>query len=80
MDWTTETPTKPGWYWAEEICELPDDPMHGEVEAVRVYDDQWGDGVLTARWRDVDVPFEQITERYWWYGPVPPPPRLERNP
>ena len=62
MIWTTEKPTKPGWYWYRSECD-------GHTVKVIHYIDDDGDGPYLATSEDLalnDLDGE-------WAGPVEPP-------
>lgn len=69
LDWTTESPTKPGWYWA----------MYLDTEPwiVRVAKDK--DGILKW-WEDgVSRSWDLDTVSYWMGPlPVPEPPKEDK--
>ena len=62
MNWTTDKPTKPGWYWYRGECD-------GHTVKVIHFIDDDGDGPYLATSEDValhDLDGE-------WAGPVEPP-------
>ncbi len=76
MTWTTDKPTKEGWYWYREPA-APDERKLPRIIDVRMVDDElwtlshlnrWGeyDGPYTSSGRPCDM-FGQ------WYGPIEPP-------
>lgn len=64
MDWTTEKPTEPGYYWAM----LPTNKW-GEV--VRVFND-WSGKYLLVRSSNGTEPLHRYGE-ILWAGPIPMP-------
>jgi hypothetical protein len=68
MKWTTEYPTKPGFYWLRnyEVKNEPvlwRGPMLVEVEK----GDYWHFHGLNGTWRRWDIVSAE------WYGPIKPP-------
>jgi len=60
LDWTTKTPTKPGWYW----CKFPNDqPSIVVVSSDMV---RWFSGI-THRLEDY------VLHNCEWAGPIEPP-------
>jgi len=66
--WTTEKPTKIGWYWANWIC--------GEIRVVKVIDDKWNPGGLSVYGDECDYRLKDFTH---WLGPLhePEPPEAK---
>lgn len=72
LTWTTELPTKPGWYWFEgvSVCEIGPELLEKQVplQVVRVI----GDDDLAVR---VDHGYAGAIEDFsgQWAGPLEPP-------
>ena len=62
MTWTTEKPTKPGWYWYRGEC-------GGHTVKVIHYIDDDGDGPYLATSEDLNL--TDLDGE--WAGPVEPP-------
>ena len=62
--WTTDPPTKEGWYWVRRKGE------ESEIEVVFI--DGWGDGVFTVRATGSEI---STSPNYFshWLGPLPEP-------
>ena len=61
MNWTTEKPIRPGWYWFRPLADLAAEP-----EMVQVYEDN---GVMYLTWPD-DRTEELTNVRGEWAGPI----------
>lgn len=70
MEWTTDKPTKPGWYW-----------IHGDHMLLRHHKGPFavlvsmysGDLVFTVPFMDYTDPVWHETDGLRWYGPIEPP-------
>jgi len=62
LEWTNETPTEAGWYWAKRIS--PDRYDYGVAHIVKV---RWHVGRLSIE--NWDIP----TKDMLWAGPIPVP-------
>lgn len=61
MKWTTEKPTKPGWYWFKST-----------EGTVRIYEIVWLGGEPTAKVGGLSCPFKNLHDRHWAV-PIPEP-------
>jgi hypothetical protein len=71
MNWTSETPTKPGWYWTRMKGE--DETSVYSYDVMRV-EERWPGADLV----DADDPFtfplnHDCYAKYEWAGPLEPP-------
>jgi hypothetical protein len=70
MTWTTETPTKPGWYWLRDL--MNDTPICDPTTytVVRLSFDLQG-----HTWVHDSDGFVQLSQRFRgsWAGPLEPP-------
>lgn len=65
MIWTTEKPTKPGWYWWRDPYKNNRAP-----EVCRVMDRK---GQLIAYFNDDSIYLTEFTQPCEWAGPIPEP-------
>lgn len=65
QEWTTEKPTKPGYYWAEELC-------NGKLSRILVHVWWWVDEFVIT-YTGNDHPKSLKDTNYRWAGPLEPP-------
>lgn len=68
LEWTTEKPTVPGWYW---FCGRYCSSSLMEHKIMRVYDDEHGG----MRFPSADHGPDELVDRWvgQWAGPIPEP-------
>lgn len=69
MNWTTETPTEPGYYWARTSAK-DKNPM---IVAVNMFGHADGNVDCYFHGRDNRVSISETDPRWQWCGPILPP-------
>lgn len=75
MQWTTDKPTNPGWYWVWYDVNKDSDGMYpnGLIDMVKV--DFWPDdnGIRILQFNTIDDGWWPVETMDYWIGPLPEP-------
>lgn len=69
LTWTTDKPTKPGWYWLK----WPDDDDTGKNITLTKVRFEFGKLEVYTIGNDEVDPLSEFGDSYQWAGPLEPP-------